>query len=68
MIHRVKDRRTGEITVTIECDTSGCTSTHEGSPGDDFSAVWADAKSEGWTTRKIANEWMHGCKSCGAPT
>lgn len=54
--------------IVIACDTSGCTEAHEGEPGAEFAEVWAKAKDEGWRTRKIAGEWLHGCPDCGAPT
>ena len=30
--------------------------------------TWNEAKRDGWRTRKIADEWLHGCHKCGAPT
>lgn len=58
------DRQGGRI--CIECDS--CDEVHEGERGEEWNVVWAAAKAEGWTTRKIANEWLHGCPRCGAPT
>ena len=52
--------------VLIECDS--CSEVYEGDEGVEFTDVWADAKSEGWRTRKIAGEWLHGCPKCGVPT
>ena len=52
--------------IVIECDS--CSETFSGDEGEEFSEVWASAKRDGWTTRKIANEWLHGCSKCGIPT
>lgn len=52
--------------VLIECDS--CDQVFEGDDGQEFAEVWADAKRDGWSTRKIANEWLHGCPKCGKPT
>jgi hypothetical protein len=51
--------------IVIECDS--CNEVFDGRPHEDFSAVWSAAKEEGWTARKIADEWLHGCPDCGAP-
>ena len=58
------DRQGGK--VLIECDS--CSEVYEGEPDEEFAMVWAEAKREGWSTRKIANEWLHGCGKCGIPT
>lgn len=59
------DRQHGKI--IIECDT--CSDTFEGEVGDEFSVVWGAATREGWRSRKIAGEWLHGCPKPGcAPT
>ena len=58
------DRQHGKI--IIECDS--CDETFEGENGEEFAVVFAAAKREGWSARKIANEWLHGCGKCGAPT
>jgi uncharacterized C2H2 Zn-finger protein len=58
------DRQGGK--VLIECDS--CDEVFEGEPGDEFSLVWSSAKRDGWATRKIAGEWLHGCPKCGAPS
>lgn len=52
--------------VTIECDS--CPETFAGELDEEFTIVWESAKREGWRTRKIANEWLHGCPNCGVPT
>lgn len=57
------DRQGGK--VLIECDS--CDEVFEGEDREEFTAVWARAKREGWRTRKIAEEWLHGCPECGAP-
>lgn len=56
------DRQHGKI--VFECDS--CNATFDGD-SDDFSEAWSAAKRDGWTTRKIANEWLHGCPDCGRP-
>ena len=52
--------------ILIECDS--CEEVFEGEPDQEFPAVWIYAKREGWHARKIAEEWIHGCPKCGAPT
>lgn len=47
------------------CDS--CDETFEADT-DDFAEALAEAKREGWRSRKIDNEWLHGCPTCGAPT
>ena len=51
--------------ILIECDC--CEEVFSGDDHEEFAAVWANAKSEGWRTRKIANEWLHACPNpkCG---
>lgn len=49
--------------VLIECDS--CDAVFCGGDHEEFKVVWADAKKEGWRTKKIANEWLHGCPRCG---
>ena len=48
--------------VLIECDT--CDEVFDGESGD-FAEVWTAAKREGWRTKKIGSEWVHGCPKCG---
>ena len=55
------DRQGGK--VLIECDS--CDEVFEGEPGDEFSVVWKAAKDDGWRTKKIGDEWVHGCERCG---
>lgn len=50
------DRQHGSI--VIECDSGT----------DDFAEAWSAAKREVQPSRKIANEWLHGCQKCGVPT
>jgi hypothetical protein len=40
----------------------------DGAEDERFPEVWAAAKRDGWKTRKIAEEWLHGCPDCGVPT
>ena len=58
------DKQHGKI--LIECDS--CNETFEGGSSEEFAVVWAAAKRDGWRTRKIADEWLHGCGKCGVPT
>lgn len=51
--------------LVFECDS--CSEIFEADT-DDFAEAWAEAKREGWRSRKIANEWLHGCPTCGATT
>lgn len=52
--------------ITIECDS--CPETFCGELDEEFNDVWSSAKHEGWRTRKIDSEWLHGCPKCGVPT
>lgn len=54
------DRQHGK--VLIECDS--CDEVFD-EDSDDFKIVWAAAKRDGWRTKKIGNEWVHGCPKCG---
>lgn len=58
------DRQFGKL--IISCDS--CDETFESEKDESFDEVWAGAKREGWRTRKIVNEWLHGCPKCGVPT
>ena len=51
------------LKIYIECDS--CTGIFEGAERAEFKDVWAAAKRDGWRTRKIGNEWVHGCPKCG---
>ena len=53
-------------TVAFECDS--CDNVVQGDSDDSFEVVWKAAKDQGWTTRKVAGEWLHGCATCGEPT
>ena len=55
------DRQYGNI--IIECDS--CDETFKGESNEEFVIVWAAAKREGWRTRQVAGEWLHGCPKCG---
>jgi hypothetical protein len=54
------DRQHGK--VLIECDS--CSEVYEGDSGE-FNEVWAAAKRERWKTKKIGDQWIHGCTKCG---
>lgn len=58
------DRQGGKI--VLECDS--CAETFDGDDGAEWKDVWAAAKRDGWRTREIAREWLHGCPRCGVPT
>lgn len=60
------DRQFGSIIIV--CDSEGCPSEFKAERGADFTEAWDRAKRDGWRSRKIANEWIHGCPDCGAPT
>lgn len=56
------DRQHGKI--VIECDS--CDEVFS-SDSADFNETWNEAKRDGWRTRKVADEWLHGCPKCGVP-
>jgi len=45
--------------IIFVCDS--CGEKFEGEQGEEFHDTWSSAKREGWCTRKIAGEWLHGC-------
>lgn len=53
------DRQKGEI--VFECDS--CDETFPAG-SNDFTEAWALAKRDGWTSRKIGNDWVHACPDC----
>jgi hypothetical protein len=55
------DHQKGEIKV--ECD--GCGEVYD-TGTDDFNDVRTLLKRDGWSIRKIAEEWVHFCPRCGA--
>ncbi|MBS0369024.1 MAG: hypothetical protein JSS57_07485 [Proteobacteria bacterium] len=57
------DRQFGRVVIC--CDS--CDETFEGERGEEFDSVWPAAKRAGWRTRKIADEWLHGCPFHGVP-
>lgn len=47
--------------VVFECDA--CGETFE--IGDeDFNTTWNAAKREGWSARKVGQDWVHKCNEC----
>lgn len=50
--------------VYIECDGTGC---HEFLEGSTFSEVWNSSEAEGWTSKKIVDEWFNYCPGCSTP-
>ena len=55
------DRQGGKL--IFECDS--CDATEEFGDDENFSECWSRLKRDGWRTRKIGDEWVHGCPSCG---
>jgi hypothetical protein len=49
--------------ILVECDS--CSEVFEGDEDQEWNEVWPEAKREGWRTKKIANDWVHGCPKCG---
>jgi hypothetical protein len=47
--------------LVIECDA--CPETFEGESGE-FNEVWAAAKRDGWTAKKVGDLWIHECPTC----
>lgn len=54
------------LKILFECDS--CAEIFESEERAEFDDAWAAAKRDGWSCRKIANQWLHGCPSCGVPT
>lgn len=54
------------LKILFECDS--CDEVFESDERAEFGDAWAAAKRDGWTTRQIAGEWLHGCPKCGVPT
>lgn len=54
------DRQHGKI--IIECDS--CGEIFEGRDDAEFAQVWSAAKRDGWRSRKIGNDYVHGCPNC----
>ena len=57
MIHREHGK------IVIECDS--CSELFEGERDAEFAQVWAEAKRDGWKTKKVGTEWVHGCARHG---
>lgn len=55
------DRQFGKI--VFNCDS--CEEVLEGDEDIEFAAVWAEAKRDGWRSKKIGSDWVHGCSKCG---
>lgn len=54
------------LKILFECDT--CDAVWESEEREEFDDAWSRAKADGWSVRKIVDEWLHGCPHCGAPT
>lgn len=48
--------------ILIECDC--CDEVFKGEEAWEFAAVWAEARRDGWRSKKIGNDWVHGCPRC----
>jgi hypothetical protein len=59
----VIDRQDGKI--VWECDSCEETFSWPATGDGAFKEGWAAAKAEGWRTRKVGDEWVHGCERCG---
>lgn len=55
------DRQGGKI--CIECDS--CSEVFESERGEEFKDVWSRAKADGWKTKPVGADWVHGCAKCG---
>jgi hypothetical protein len=53
------DRQKGRL--VFECDS--CDAALESKTGD-FTEAWAEAKRDGWKSRKIGDVWVHACPDC----
>ena len=49
--------------ILIECDS--CDEVFRGEEGAEWAEVWAAARREGWKSKKIGKDWVHGCGRCG---
>jgi uncharacterized C2H2 Zn-finger protein len=49
--------------ILIECDS--CDEVFEGDEDAQFAEVWGAAKRDGWRSKQIGGEWVHGCPKCG---
>lgn len=52
--------------TVVECDS--CDSVEASEKDQEWPEFWAGLKRDGWKTRKIAEEWLHSCPRCKAPT
>ena len=48
--------------IFIECDL--CDEIFEGEENEELNKVWSLAKRDGWKSRKIGNDYVHGCPTC----
>lgn len=48
--------------IIIECDC--CEETFDGEEHAEWAEVWANARREGWKSKKIGQDWVHGCSKC----
>jgi hypothetical protein len=55
------DRQGGRI--LIECDS--CVEVFEGEKGEEWKEIWQRAKDDGWRSKQIGSDWVHGCEKCG---
>ena len=45
------------------CDT--CDEEEAFDKNESFHECWDELKRQGWRTKKIGDEWVHGCPRCG---
>lgn len=51
--------------ILVECDS--CDEVISSEEGEEWPDFWRRAKRDGWRTRQIDNEWLHGCPRHGVP-
>jgi hypothetical protein len=51
------------LKIVVECDT--CSDVIESDEREDWETFWPRARRDGWKSKKIAGEWVHGCNRCG---
>ena len=56
------DQQRGKI--IFECDACGEVLETDHS---DVATAWRTAAKEEWESRKIGQDWVHGCPRCGRP-
>lgn len=49
--------------ILIECDS--CDEVFRGEEQCEWAEVWSEARREGWKSRQINQDWVHGCPKHG---